>query len=201
MQGYFANSNVRSHVCFLSRHPVRQWHSHLTFPPLLHNAIEAEIEFRPGRILRLIGVHPVAFLGWPFEVWRMWEARHIVSLVDRLGEPCIITGDFNAIAPQDRVVTSTMPRWLRLMLLAQGNHPYHFAMSQYLNAGLTDCFRFLNPSDDGFTLPPPTPNSRLDYILVNDALKPFLKKCWVVREPEAVLKASDHYPVVAEFDM
>jgi endonuclease/exonuclease/phosphatase family metal-dependent hydrolase len=29
---------------------------------------------------------------------------------------------------------------------------------------------------------------------------PHLKSCRVVREPAAVLQASDHYPVVAEFE-
>ena len=76
-----------------------------------------------------------------------------------------------------------------------------FLIRKYLAAGLTDCFRAMYPNDDGFTLPPPKPNSRLDYILVNEALKPHLVNCWVIREPAAILKASDHYPIVAEFQM
>jgi exonuclease III len=62
-------------------------------------------------------------------------------------------------------------------------------------------FAHLHPDDEGFTLPPPQPNSRLDYILVSDALKSRLVNCWVVRQPPAILKASDHYPVVAEFQL
>jgi exonuclease III len=50
-----------------------------------------------------------------------------------------------------------------------------------------------------FNLPPSHPNARLDYILVNELMKPNLIDCWVVREPCTVLKASDRYPVVAEF--
>ena len=103
--------------------------------------------------------------------------------------------------PNDRVVTNQMPHWLKLTILLQGNRVYHFSVRQYLSAGFIDCFRSLHPGDDGFTLPPAHANSRLDYILINDALKSHLTSCWIVREPLAVLKASDHYPVVAEFQL
>ena len=68
-------------------------------------------------------------------------------------------------------------------------------------AGFTDCFRALHPDDEGFTLPPPAPNARLDYLFANPVLAPALRSCSVVREPPVVLHASDHYPVVAEFDL
>ena len=74
-------------------------------------------------------------------------------------------------------------------------------LPNYLRAGLTDCFRELHPTDDGFTLSTGHPNSRLDYILINASLKPRLKNCWVVHEPAAVNRASDHYPVAAEFEL
>lgn len=32
-------------------------------------------------------------------------------------------------------------------------------------------------------------------------MKKQIKNCYVVREPNNVTKASDHYPVVAEFNM
>jgi exonuclease III len=84
--------------------------------------------------------------------------------------------------------------------LLQGNRVYHFSIRAYLRAGFTDSFRYLNDGDEGFTLPPPNPNARLHYILVNSVLKKYPKKCRVVRKPLVVEKASDHYPVVAEFE-
>ena len=135
------------------------------------------------------------------EAWRTLEARYILQRYrNHQNEPCLITGDFNAIAPGDSVILSTMPRGLRLSLLIQGNRPYHFAMRQYLSAGLIDCFRHLHPDDPGFTLPSHRPNSRLDYIFANPQLKPHLRSCYVVREPKAVEQASDHCPIVAEFE-
>jgi exonuclease III len=91
-----------------------------------------------------------------------------------------------------------MPKWLTWIIYLQGNRVYHFSIAKFLSPGFIDCFCVLN-SDEGFTLPPSNPNSRLDYIFVNATMKPYLKMCWVVREPNTVNVASDHYPVMAEF--
>jgi exodeoxyribonuclease III len=200
MESFFAGGNRKRRVGLLSRLPIIAGQSYHRFPPIWRNVVEAEIEYQPGKKLWLFGIHPVANLSVLCECWRWWEAKRIIERAKRhAAEPCLVAGDFNAIAPHDRVVTNRMPRWLKFTILVQGNRVYHFSVHQYLSAGLTDCFRSLHPDDDGFTLPPPKPNSRLDYILVNDALKQNLIKCWVVREPPVLLKASDHYPVVAEF--
>ena len=202
MDSFFAGGARKRHVALLSRLPVITCQSHHPFPPIWRNVIEAEIEYQPDKRLRLFGIHPMANLSVICELWRWWEAMHIIELVKpHAAEPCLIAGDFNAIAPHDRVVTRRMPWWLKLTILTQANRAYHFSIRKYLSVGLIDGFRAVHPDDDGFTMPPPEPNSRLDYILVNDALKPHLVDCRVVREPPAILKASDHYPVVAEFLM
>jgi exodeoxyribonuclease III len=201
MEPFFAGGNRKRRVALLSRLPIISCQSYHCFP-IWCNVVEAEIEYQPNKRLRLFGIHPMANLSVICELWRWWEAKQIVERVKpHMAEPCLVVGDFNAIAPADRVCIGQMPRWLKLTIMAQGNHVYRFSIRKYLTAGLTDCFRALRPNDDGFTLPPLQPNSRLDYILVNDALKSHLANCWVVREPSAVLKASDHYPVVAEFQM
>ncbi len=201
MESFFAGGNRKRRVALLNRLPVISFQSHHRFP-IWRNVVEAEIEYQPNKRLWLFGIHPMANLSVIFELWRWWEAKRIIGRLEpHMTEPCLIAGDFNAIAPNDRVATSQMPWWLKLITLTQGNRVYHFSVRKYLSAGLTDCFRAMHPGDEGFTLPPPTPNSRLDYILVNDALKSHLANCWIVREPSAVLKASDHYPVVAEFQM
>lgn len=202
MQAFFGDGNKRRRVGLLSRLPLRAVTSHHPFPPIWRNVLEAEVEYQPGKTLSVIGVHPIASLAWPCEWWRWLEARQILTYAARhVGAPCLIAGDCNAIAPGDHVHTAGMPRWLRLMILLQGNRVYRQSIRAYLSAGFTDCFRRLNPNDDGFTLPPPLPNSRLDYLLANARLAPHLKSCRVVREPAAVLQASDHYPVVAEFEL
>jgi endonuclease/exonuclease/phosphatase family metal-dependent hydrolase len=202
MTPFFASGNKKRRVALLSRLPLRSCQSYHPFPPIWRNVIEAEIESSPNQRFRLFGIHPMANLSVICELWRWWEAKQVVECIRPYkAEPCLIAGDFNAIAPHDRVIIKLMPQWLKLMLLAQGNRVYHFSVREYLSAGFADCFRVSHPDDDGFTLPPPHPNSRLDYILVNEVMKAYLINCWVVREPSAVLKASDHYPVVAEFEL
>ena len=198
---FVSGGNRQRRVAMLSRLPIIACQNHQRFP-LWRNVVEAEIEYQPNKRFWLFGIHPMANLSVIFELWRWWEAKRIIGrLTPHMTEPCLIAGDFNAIAPNDRVVINQMPPWLKLTILVQGKRVYRLSIRKYLAAGFTDCFRAMHASDDGFTLPPPQPNSRLDYILVNDALKSHLTDCWVVREPSAVLKASDHYPVVAEFQM
>jgi|GEM_PF-256202 len=200
MEYFLGTGNAKHKVSLLSRFPIRTPASHHQAPPIWRNFIDVVIEYAPQRMFRLLGVHPIPNLGVLWELWRLWEAQHVIQHYRQYAHsPLLIAGDFNAIAPGDRIRTDTMPAWLKTILLLQGNRAYSFSIRAYLAAGLTDCFRYLHATEDGFTLPPPCPNTRLDYIFVNSPMKAFLVECWVVREPRAVLEASDHYPVMAEF--
>jgi exodeoxyribonuclease-3 len=199
MKYFIGGGNKERRVALLNELPVLSFKSHHPIFPIWRNFIDAEIKIEQNKTVRVIGVHPMANLGIVFEIWRMWEANHIVRHVRGYQNTlCLIAGDFNAIAPGETINVETMPNWLQWIIYLQGNRVYHFSIAKLLSAGFTDCFRELN-SDGGFTLPPPHPNSRLDYIFVNATMKPYLKKCWVVREPDSVNAASDHYPVMAEF--
>jgi len=201
MQPFWVNGNRKRRVALLSHLPILSLRSHHPAFPIWNNVIEASVEYQPGKVLKVFGVHKKADLAIIFE-WRRWlEAGYILELTRPHTElPCLITGDFNAIGPGDTVITARMPSRLKLTLWLQGNRVYRFSIRRYLKAGFADAFRLLNPTDDGFTLPTPRPNSRLDYIFVNKVLKSRTKQCWVVREPPAVEVASDHYPVVAQFE-
>ena len=191
--------NKKRKVALLSRLPVISFRSYHPVFPIWRNFIDAKIEYKLNTTIRIIGVHLIANLGIFFEIWRLWETKYILNHIrDSKNEFCLIAGDFNAVAPKDKVIIENMPNWLKWMIYLQGNRVYHFSIGRLLSAGFTDSFRFLN-SEDGFTLPPPNPNSRLDYIFVNTKLKTYLKKCWVEQEAKNVNLASDHYPVIAEF--
>jgi exodeoxyribonuclease III len=199
MNYFIGGGNKERKVALLSKLLVLSFKSHHPVFPIWRNFIDAEIEYQLNKTVRIIGVHPIANLEIVLEVWRMWEANYIVRHVHNYQDTlCLIAGDFNAIAPRETVKTEAMPEWLKWIMYLQGNRVYHFSLAKFTSAGFTDCFRVLN-SDEGFTLPTPNPNSRLDYIFVNATMKPYLKKCWVVREPDSVNLASDHYPVMAEF--
>lgn len=185
MKYYIGAGNKKRKTAMLSKIPVRAFKSHHPVLPIWRNFIDVDIECEPNKTTRIIGVHPMANLGVVFEIWRWLEQRYVIKHIQkRKNESCIIAGDFNAIARGEKVKTENMPNWLKWIIFLQGNRVYHFSIEGLASAGFTDCFRFLN-SDDGFTLPPPNPNARLDYIFVNAKMKAHLKKCWVVRDPTA----------------
>jgi exodeoxyribonuclease III len=200
MEIRFGDGNRQRHVALLSRFPILSSKSHHPFPPIWRNTIQATLEYHPGKKLHVLGVHPMANLAVLFECWRWWEAQYNIRIVEPLmSEPCLIAGDLNAIAPSDPVDIHSMPKWLKWAIRIQGNRIFRFSVSTYLKAGFTDSFRSIHPNEKGYTLPAPNPNARLDYILINDVLRPLIRKCYVVNNLPCVHQASDHYPVVAEF--
>jgi endonuclease/exonuclease/phosphatase family metal-dependent hydrolase len=66
-----------------------------------------------------------------------------------------------------------------------------------------DCFRHQHPYEWGFTCPAGVPAGRIDYIFASPMLAGALTNCYVVTEGEGMPadRASDHLPVVAEFDL
>jgi exonuclease III len=103
--------------------------------------------------------------------------------------------------PHDPVAVEQRPRFLKLVLALQGGRLYRWALKPLLAAGYRDCFRTLYPDKAGFTLPAGAANSRLDYIFAQGSLKERLKSCTVWQAPAAAVHASDHYPVMAIFDV
>jgi endonuclease/exonuclease/phosphatase family metal-dependent hydrolase len=70
-------------------------------------------------------------------------------------------------------------------------------------AGYVDCFRVPNPDEPGFTCPSAALSGRIDYIFASPELAPRLTFSEVISEGNGVRgeEASDHLPVLAEFDM
>ncbi len=201
MRYYLGTGNKKRKVALLSKFPVHNFKSYHPIFPVWRNFVDADIELESNKRVKIIGVHPMANLGVIFEIWRLLEASHIVRHLQGLKpQLTLIAGDFNAIAPNEEVNTENMPRWLKMIVYLQGNRVYHFSIKKFISVGLIDCFRLMN-SDSGFTFPPPKPNARLDYIFINAEMKRYLKQCRVIREPQSVNHASDHYPVIAEFDI
>ncbi len=202
MQSFIGKGNTKRKVALLSRLPVLDFKNYHPIFPIWNNIIEADIQYQSDKSFRLIGVHLIAGPWIGLELWRYLETNYILKHYQQFSQrPFLIAGDFNSVAPNDKVISSRIPGRLKIILWLQGNHVFHYSLQSMLSSGLIDCFRFINPNDEGFTLPPPKPNIRLDYIFINDAMKKYLKNCWVVRKPNPVTKASDHCPVVAEFNM
>lgn len=201
MQWFLGNEAKNSRVAMLSRLPVVSFASHHSFP-IWHNVIEAEVLYQTNQSLILFGVHLIPHLWFGFEVWRYWEVSRVLARSQKFpGTPLLVAGDFNAIAPGDGVGIKASPASIQAMLFFQGNHIFQFALQRLLSADFIDTYRFLHPQEKEHTYPTFSPSTRFDYIFVNPTLQRYLKDCWVVREPQSVSEASDHFPVVAEFDL
>src|SRR6266487_637787 len=79
MTYHLGTGNKKRKVALLSKLPIVSFKSHYPSFPIWRNFIEAEIEYEPSRTIRMIGVHPIANLGIPFEIWRLWEAKYVTN--------------------------------------------------------------------------------------------------------------------------
>jgi endonuclease/exonuclease/phosphatase family metal-dependent hydrolase len=189
-------------MALLSRWSIVEASSYHPFPPIRDTILDAGLEYQAGKCFYVIGVHPIAFPGTFFEYWRIWELRVALKRAAAHHEQaCIIAGDFNAIAPGDRILKDGAPREMRLLYAVQFGRIYRQAIGRMLAASFTDCYRQLHTDEDGFTIPTPNPKVRLDYIFANPQASLFVKRCEVVTQPDVVNSASDHYPLIADFEL
>lgn len=184
-----------------SRLPIRRW-ANLTRPPLTQAALEVELALPGGESLTIYNVHLLPYLLLPFEIRRWQAVGRLLSLIRaRRPGPHLIVGDLNAIAPGDRVLQGRNPLRMRRLMLLQFGRIFHLALPRLLRAGYVDCFRRWRPAEDGFTWMSSNRTTRYDYILADPRLARRLQACRVLDDaPDAAL-ASDHLPVLADFDL
>lgn len=202
MNAFFARGNVSRHMALLTRFPIRRHESFHPFPPVRTTIMEATVELAAGKRLHLFGVHLVPYPIYVFEWARLWEARLLIKRVEPYRTaPCLIAGDFNAITPGDPTNTRDMALKYQIIHTLNLRRFPRFAMAEIDGAGFVDCFRQLHPDAEGYTIPSPEPLIRIDYIFASAVLAEGLQDCRVVTAPDAAHTASDHYPVVAEFQI
>lgn len=182
---------------FLSRQPVlhKQWLSP-------RGSRHAFLEVVPhGNHVRVFGVHLSAVLAAWTERMREAELRSLLKSVEEHKSGFhVLTGDFNTVAPGEEFKVGKLPMRLRPLMWITGNRVRWRTIQTVIDAGYTDSFRKLHPSEPGMTLPTIAPLLRLDYVFVPNAQAGRVKKCEVINTPEAV-GASDHFPVVADFSL
>jgi exonuclease III len=197
---FFARGNSRYHLGLLSRYPIVDAFSYHRWP-IRTALLEATIALG-GYPLHLWGVHLMPHLGVPFKLWRVAEVSVMMQRTRRMqDEPCLIAGDWNAIAPDDRVLIHALPPALRWCVLAQGGRTYPWAIAIAQQNHWVDCFRRKHPETPGWTLPSHQPNARLDYLFANPVLVSYLQDCSIVTRPLLVHTASDHLPLQASFSL
>lgn len=208
MYHVWAQGSGDRHVATLSRYSILEWQIYNT-PPLTQAILATRLD-TPVRPMTLYNCHFLPYLLLPFEVRRRQAVGKLLALIrQRPPDPHLILGDLNAIGPGDRVLQRRNPARMRRVMALQGFLIFRLAVPRLLRAGYVDCFRRLHPhqagadrgSNDGFTWMPGNPTTRYDYILADPILAPALRCCRVVDELPAVYEASDHFPLLAEFDL
>lgn len=233
----------------LSRLPIIRTQTHVHPGILTKPLLEVCVEQADSSQLTVFIAHLTASFshGRAGDSIRRDEVREILRIMAPLqGTPHLLMGDFNALAPGDRLRGSKLLRYLVAMDTrhkqdAKGSigHPYlnfvvppafHIfnpmlrviprsrwlsaifdelvtlyaprgSIGLLLKAGYTDSFRYTNPRASGFTCPAGAPAGRIDYIFASPEMARCLTNCKIVTAGNGIQgeKASDHYPVLAEF--
>ncbi len=114
----------------------------------------------------------------------------------------VVGGDFNVIpTPED---CYNVNAWLDDALYRL---PTRQAFRKFLHAGLTDAFRVFNKDPNQYTFWdyqagrwPKDEGIRIDHFLTSPKITDRLKNCLIDRAPRGKEKASDHTPIIIEFD-
>lgn len=151
-----------------------------------------------GSALRVFGVHLSAVHAAWTEQRRVFELRALLRSVARHQDGFhVLSGDFNTVAPGEKLNVRELPLRLRPLVWMSGGSIRWRTVQTVLDAGYVDGFRMKNVEDPGLTLPTPSPHVRIDFVFVPAAFADRVAACEVVRHPAAAA-ASDHFPVVAD---
>jgi len=190
-------SFARQSLAYLSRGPVAhdQWHR----PRFSRHAF---IEVVPANVpVRLFGVHLSAVHAAWTERRRLLELGSLLRTIAAHQEGFhLLAGDFNTLAPGAILELNRLPPRLRPFVWLSGGRIKWRTIQTVIDAGYCDAFRILHPDDPGMTMPSWDPHVRLDYVCVPQGFRERLVSCEVVTGGE-VTRASDHLPVVADFDL
>jgi endonuclease/exonuclease/phosphatase family metal-dependent hydrolase len=180
---------------FLSRVPIAR---HLWVRPLWSQ--HAFLEIVPRDIdVRIFGVHLSAVHAAWTEARRVRELRSLLAAIkehDRSRH--VLIGDFNTIAPNERLDVSQLPRRLRLLVWLSGGRIRWQTIAIVLGAGYVDGFRQLHEGEPGLTFPTWGPHVRLDYVFLPKPFAAHLTYCQVVTDGSSLPLASDHFPLRVE---
>jgi exodeoxyribonuclease-3 len=156
-----------------------------------------ELVTRDG--LRVYGVHLSAGHSNLTEQRRAYELRALLSSIERHQHGFhLITGDFNTLAPGERLDMSRLPPRIRAFAWITGKTIRWITIRLMLAAGYTDAYRALHPDDEGATFPSWDPHVRLDYAFLPTQYVDKLKACDVIGNLPQLRDASDHLPLLTE---
>jgi endonuclease/exonuclease/phosphatase family metal-dependent hydrolase len=181
-------------LAFMSLRPAvhHEWHR----PRLSRHAF---LEIVPeGDACRIFGLHLSAVHSAWTERRRVMEIRALLASVSRHQHGMhVLVGDFNTLAPNERLNVGALPHRLRALVWMSGGRIRWRTIHLILASGYVDAFRTLHPDVTGLTFPVWNPHVRLDYLFVPAPFADRLRSC-VVLTGEETVAASDHYPLLTE---
>lgn len=184
-------------VAFMTRLQVLE-HGWFRPPPCRRAFLEIVLA---GTSSRIYGVHlSAAHTHW-MEGRRVREMRAMLAVIAaRQHGFHVLAGDFNTLAPGERLDLGRLPLHLQLLARIGGPTIRWRTVQIMLDAGYADSYRVLHPEPDGATFPTWSPQLRLDYVFVPAAGFERVRHCEVQHPPRA-RAASDHLPLRAELDL
>jgi len=190
MRGLLFEANSGFDLALFSRLPVLK-HRNLGLDTVfLHTAGSIDLQTASGQVLTLF----VAHLRLESHLRRQ-ELKLLLEWMRPYSKRlCAMCGDLNSLAKGDYVAKPLIRPGSEFGRGPQGT------IARIERAGWVDCFRKRNPAAPGLTLGAGRRVARVDYIFASRPLAERLRNSKVARHP-AVLKASDHSPVWAEFDI
>src|SRR5215470_5347261 len=135
-------------LAVLSRLPIVHVHAHVRPGILTKPLLEVCVEEKDGRKLTVFVTHLVADFsqGRGGDGIRRKEAREILRIMaSKQGTRHLLMGDFNALAPGDRLKASILLRYLVEMDRRHQQNPHDNVGHPYLDFVVPAPLRFLNP--------------------------------------------------------
>ena len=161
-------------------------------------AKRAYLEIVTATDFRIYGVHLSAVHSNLTEQRRAYELRALLRSVERHQHGLhVVTGDFNTLAPGERLNINKLPPRLRAFVWVTGKSIRWITIRMMLEAGYVDSFRKFHV-DEGHTFTTTDPQVRLDYAFVPEAFKDNVRACTVIRNHPDLQAASDHFPLLTE---
>lgn len=189
-------------VGFMSRFGVKQ-HEWRQPPPSRRAFLEVELapSEAAGMVVRLFGIHLSALHSNWTERIRMAELKAMLDEIEEYdGGLSVVLGDFNTLAPGEKLDVNRLPPHLRILAWLGGQTIRWQTIQSMLDAHYVDAYRFLHPLDPGHTFPTWDPHLRLDYAFLPAAATTRLSRCEVI-DGAAASAASDHLPLLVEFEV
>ena len=161
-------------------------------------AKRAYLEIATATDVRIYGVHLSAVHSNLTEQRRAYELRTLLRSVGRHQQGLhVVTGDFNTLAPGERLDMNKLPPRLRALAWVTGKSIRWITIRMMLEAGYVDGYRKFH-GDEGYTFTTWDPHVRLDYAFLPEPFKGNLQRCEVLKDHPGVKQASDHFPLVCE---